>query len=785
MDLVKNSSSKGAITVALVVSSLLAASVQAQTAGATDDQGLEEIVITAQKRTEKLQDVPVSASVVSADTLANSNISDVSDLNKLVPSVNLNGTINGRVPMGMRGISSVSNEQAVGVPSGVAIMVDGVPIPSDSFNGNAIEDVQTVEVLKGPQATLGGRTAAAGVINYRTYDPTDHLVAGFSATGTTDKEYRGSGHVSGPIGENLEYSLSAYDSQRYFPVTNTFYDTDTNQKNYGLRAKLLWKISDAVDAKLTYHYGTSKVQGFNFVYTYLSPGSTLFFDGSPITHAVVFPDITPSWTNLKYDSPVNTAGHRNDDNDGQLDLNFDLGGGYVLSSTTAYQHENQRQIQDLFATAVYGFDSMLSIFGGGGVVTSDPTAFDDTQHQSEVIKQTSEELKLVSPVDQPVSFVAGLFYSDTKITMTYFRGLPPAALNVVVSPDTATYDVYGRATWKLSPQSSLITGLRYNYDVLKMDYNQVIYNGEGPWTSNGNKNNSSAVVGDVSYQHKFSDDVMGYATYARGYSPKVYNTAMTLTEDGPVDPIGQEHINHFEFGLKGSYLDRRLIANVSAFDTIYNNFQIQQYIVVPGQITSSLDLLPAGKAETRGLEFDATWLATDNTTVALNAAYIDAVFREYKNATCQPFAQAGVVPSNCSSNDGGVSYVQDLSGTAMPNSPKWKLYGDVQQLVPVGSAGYHLVLDGNYAYRTKAQMLPDNNPNSIQGAFGILNLSVGLRSADEKWTLTAFCDNVTNKVYYVDVEDFWSAPWSSTSTVIAQPARDAQRYGGVRFDWKL
>jgi iron complex outermembrane receptor protein len=140
---------------------------------ATDLQQLEEVVVTAQKRTERLQDTPVAASVVKVDTLTNSNVSDLSDLDKIVRFLDLNGTISGRVPMGMRGISSVSNESAIGVPSGVAVMVDGVPIPSDSFDGNNLEDIEAVEVLKGPQVTLGGRTAAAGMVNYRTYSPTD------------------------------------------------------------------------------------------------------------------------------------------------------------------------------------------------------------------------------------------------------------------------------------------------------------------------------------------------------------------------------------------------------------------------------------------------------------------------------------------------------------------------------------------------------------------------------------------------------------------------------------
>lgn len=759
---------------------------------AADEGQLEEVVITAQKRTERLEDVPVSASVLSTTSLASSNVSDVSDLNKLVPAVNINGTISGRAPMGIRGISSVSNEQAVGVPSGVAIMIDGVPVPSDSYDGNQIEDVQNVEVLEGPQATLGGRTAAAGVINYRTYDPTDHLVGGFTGTGTTDHEWRGSAHISGPIaGNTLQGSLSVYDANRYLPITNTFYGTKADQRDWGVRGKLLWSITDDISAKFTYHHGQVVQTGFNFVYVHLTPGVKLFTGASSVLQSEDLGGIVPSWSNLDYKSPVTQAGHRHVDNDGQLDLSFNLGGGYTLTSTTAFQHEDQAQVQDLFATAVYGFDSFVSqTFQGGGPVTSDPHIFTDEQSQREFIEQKSEELKLVSPTDQPVSFVAGAFYSDTTINMIYRRGLPPALLDVDVRPDTATYDLYGRATWKVAQSTSLVTGLRYNYDKLSYTYVEQAYNGYpstglagAPYYS-ANSGNGNSLVGDISVQQQFQPDVMGYATYAHGYSPKVFNTAATITYDGEkLDPVSQENIDHFEIGTKGTYLDRHLTVNFDIFDTLYHHYQIQQYELLPGQITSNLDLQAAGEAQTKGAELTTNWRATNYTTLAASVAYIDAVFGEYKGAPCQGFEAVGVPPANCSLDASSGSYIQDMSGKTMPNSPKWKLYLDAQQRYPLGAVD--LVGDVNWAYRTKAEMLPDNSPDAIMGAFGIVNLSLGIQSGDGKWAVTAFVNNLFNKIYYQDVEDFWNGPWQNTSTIIAEPARDAVRYGGIRVNYDL
>ncbi|MFZ0498036.1 MAG: TonB-dependent receptor [Steroidobacteraceae bacterium] len=766
------------------------ASVTSQSQSA--DQGpalLQEVTITALKRPEPLEDVPVSASVVNPDELADSNVSDVSDLNRLVPALNINGTISGRAPMGIRGISSVSNEQAVGVPSGVAIEVDGVPIPSDSFDGNEVQDVRSVEVLEGPQSTLGGRTAAAGIIDYDTYDPTDYLAGGASALYTTDHEYNVNGHVSGPIADGLEYSLSAYDQNLYYPIRNLYYGTNAGQRIWGLRGKLLWIINDNISAKLTYHHGSVQQSGFNFAYLYVTPGANLI---GAVPQSVAIAPITPSWHNLDQYTPVDTAGHVQDDNDGVLNLDFKLGGGYTLSSTTAYLYESNRQVQNLFDNSVYFFNWLIT--GGNPASCAAPApCYNDTQTQTESISQSSEELKLVSPLDQPVSFVTGLFYSDTDVDMNYQRPFVGAELNLPrVQPVTSTYDWYGNATWKFTSADSLIAGLRYDYDHLYYDYHQVAYNLSstvtyGPEYSTGSSN-SSAAVGDIGIQHRFGPDLMAYATYSRGYSPQVYNMAIPLTSDAPLTPVGQEHVDDFEIGAKGTYFDSRLTANVALWDTKYHDYQINTYTIVPGSVSGILNIDSAGEAETRGAEFESSWRATHYTTVSAAAAYVDAVFENWNSAPCVAYYPNGVGGStdNCVFQS-GKGYVTNMSGKPMPNAPKWKLNLDAQQRIPLDGRPFGVVVDANWAYRTAAQMLPDDNPARVQGAYGIFNLSAGLESTDGRWSVMLFCDNVFNRIYYEDVEDFWSAPWLNqaglaTDTVIGQPARDAQRYGGLRLN---
>ena len=205
-------------------------------------------------------------------------------------------------------------------------------------------------------------------------------------------------------------------------------------------------------------------------------------------------------------------------------------------------------------------------------------------------------------------------------------------------------------------------------------------------------------------------------------------------------------------------------------------------------LTPPLNLESVGKAQTHGLELDTRWLATPTTRVRFDAAYIDATFTDYPNAPCwgEPGGIAQTAAEGCGSEtvtdpQTGVTVtqgVQNVDGKTMPNAPKFKGVLSVDQVVPLHLGGLRYDLGGDYSYRSSAQMLLDQNPWAIQGAFGILNLHGGATSADGNYSVTAFVNNLTNHVYYVDVEDFWSGPWNGPS-VIGEPARDAHRYYGV------
>jgi iron complex outermembrane recepter protein len=756
---------------------ILAQTAPDSAATAAESSGaLEEVIITAQKRSEKLEDVPVSASVISAQALAAADIADLSDLNKLVPSVQLNGTINGRVPTGVRGISSTSNEQTVGISSGVAINIDGVPVPSDSFDANNVAGIQSVEVLLGPQSTLGGRTAASGLINLTTRGPSDTLQGFATTTVTDDGEYRLEGFLSGPIAPRIDGSLSAYKSTTVYPITNIALDQKTTQDVSGARAKLLFHVTDDLDVTFMAHDELTQGKGFNFVYSYITPGNSLLLGPNPnappfLSQAVLLPGIKPSFDNLVYASPVTDAGASHRDNDYSAIIEYRLPGGYTISSTTAYQQEQQRQIQDLFAVDGFFFTELT----GGHL------PFDNNQSQTTTVRQESEELKILSPVDQNFSWLAGAFYSDVNVDEVYLRTLAPAGLDDHVVPDTKTADLYARSTWKFLPSTSLVTGLRLNHDEISYKYNQYVTVPASPpaWYSTGSSD-SNTLVGDVSLKQQLAENSMVYVSYSRGYSPAAYNTSAVLTSNASLSPVGKESINSYEIGTKGTYLDHTLTLNADVFDTIYTNYQIQSYAYAPGVLTPPLDLTSVGKAETKGVELSSDWLATPTTRLDLSAAYIDAKFVNYTGAPCYGLQTAA---EGCNS-PAGASPSQNVSGDTMPNSPKFKFTFGAEQRVPLPSIPYQLVFNGTYTFRSSAQMLPDQNPFAIQGSFGLVNLSAAFQSTSGKYSVTAFVNNVGNHHYFTDVEDFWSGPWGGNA-VIGQPARDSVRYAGLRLSASL
>jgi iron complex outermembrane receptor protein len=753
---------------------------------APKNKGVEEVVVTARKRPERLRDLAVTASVISAKKLKQENVSDISDLNKILPAVNINGTFNGRVPLGIRGISSDSNEAAVGVSSGVGIEIDGVPIPSDSFAANNVEDLANVELLEGPQATLGGRTATSGLINYITPSPTDQWHGSLSALGTTDNEEHLYGNVTGPITDKIDFDLSGWTHHIDFPIHNLTQDNNSNESYEGFRAKVRAQITDDFSATLSGSLQRTQTAGNNFVYTYVYPGAYLLAGvggGPPFwsQQALFPPNLHINTQNLDVATPVTAMHDERTDGNINLQLNYQLG-DYAISSLTSYQHEERQDTQDLFTVDEYFGDVAAQ------VLHAPFFAFNNLQQEDIDTSQVSEELKVATPSTWRLNYVAGIFFSDTNVYYNQQRLFIPAFDQSVRNAESITADPYFHANYRLFENTTLTGGVRFNHDYINYSIDEQPDPGGGPFAPrpaifSAGAHESLALVGDIGIKQQLTPNWQAYFTYTRGYAPEAYNTARELEVPGQnLAAVPEEKINSFEIGTKGRFFDNTLAVNASLFDTIYNNYQVSTFIAVPGQDIGVLDLSAAGQAETRGGELTLDWQATPTTTLGFNGALVDAEYNKYDGGPCWWAGPASLLPSSCYVAPDG-TFKANLSHRPMPNAPKLKFNVNAEQRIPINDR-YDVLLGGSLSYRSRAQMLPDQNPEGFEDAVALLNLHATIQRDGGRYAFTVFVNNVTNKVYYTDVEDFWASPWGSNA-IVREPARDAQRYAGFRVDMKF
>jgi iron complex outermembrane receptor protein len=742
------------------------------------DGDIQTVVITSQKRREVLKDTPVAGTVLGTADLARNNTTSLSDLSTVVPSIQVKESSNVRTPIAMRGISTNANPQAmIGLTSGVSILIDGIPVSPDAMSVNFIPpDLQRMEVLKGPQSTLGGRTASAGVINYVSRKPTRTFRGDASITATSDDEYKGSFSMSGPASETAAYSLSAYSNTQTSRLTNVRDGSHPKSRNKGLRGKLLFQPTSDLDITLSARTGEFDNTGGSMAYQSMSaPGGPFEFAslgphryGGP-TLAQAFAGVTIRPGNTDYNSFVDVY-NKGRFSDAYVNIDYNLSNGYTVSSTTAYQRETQRRAQDTPNIAV----PMTTGYG----------YLNQTRQTLHPVSR-SQEFKIASPADEPVSFIAGYFYSDNDVSLDTVRpafligfggAVRIGALDRYTESETVSHGLYGRTTWRIDPATRVLAGLRWNRDKIAFARTQRSADA-APGLSQQADDTGYSTVGDLTLQHDLSKDVMAYATLARGYKPRVWDTAGDLLPaKRNLDLAEREDINHVELGIKGEPLFGKVLVSAALFHTVYRNYQIQ--------VTDALSVVPtarlrnAPKAATTGLEIDGSVALTNATRLTFGLAFIDAEYKKFANADCYP---TQTVAQGCTNK------TQDLSGATMPDAPRFKGLLGAEHRMAAGNWG-KLTLNGLYSYRSSASMTADQNPAARQKAFGLLNLSLTATPNNNAYTVSVFANNVLDRFYLINAEDFFSGLYATNNNanaIIGRPARDARRYMGVRVDYRF
>jgi iron complex outermembrane receptor protein len=724
-----------------------------------DPQG-NEILVTAQRRSERLQDVPISVAAISAAALARSGFTNAQDIQYLTPSLQVN-----------RAGSEVFQVRGVGTPitgyyleQSVGVVVDGVPIalPSDIGLG-ALPDIAQIEVLRGPQGTLFGKNTSAGLVNITTRLPTlgRYTVDGRASYGSRD-DTRLALNVNVPIGETIAATMSgAYQHQDgfIFNVLNSQKLGDYTDK--AVRAKLLWQPTASFEVRLSGDYQERDGSDPAYVFTFRSfgPGGPNTGYGSAAFDIVPGPDNTT----VAQDSDVYFGARRR----GLALTMIYKPGDFTVTSITAY-----RKVSTEFQT-----DN-----------DAGPVRVSVSPHYSNS-DQFSQELRVEAPKNDVIDAQAGLFYYSRQGEQffrthgTFDRAPLTAPLQFYsfsggLQHDQATnenYAAFADATWHIIPGLDLEIGGRYTHDTVSADYSVTrdpTFQPLGaPIPVNGYQDRYSK--DDLSYrtslQYKFTPDIMTYASYSRGYKgPGFAGTNAALVRIKP------EIVKAVEFGIKASFFDNMLSANLAAFHSKFTNFQTQA--VDP--VTRLVSLTNAGGQRTQGLELEVTARPVKGLNLSGNIAYTDAEFTDYV-APCYlgQTAALGCVPAvvATSTTRASPSFYQ-AAGVPLQLVGKWSSTLAANYSAPIGSS-MMIELNGNLFYKSSSYSSLD--PLTRLPSYTVVNGNIGFGPQDGSWKVSVFARNLFDDYFVAKVTRLFNDGLLNT------PTTEARRTIGLQLSFAV
>ncbi|MDX1733451.1 MAG: TonB-dependent receptor [Halioglobus sp.] len=782
---------KSHVTKFLPVPAVIAVLATTSPALQAQQPALEEVIVTAQKREQNMMDVPVALTAVSPRDLKVFGVRDTADLAKVSPSLTYDQTgLAQNSGFRIRGIGTVV--YSVSAESAVAVVIDDV---ATTQSGQALADltgIERVEILRGPQSTLFGRNASAGVINVVTRGPTDEFESSMELTFTDDDQQKVSATVSGPATDDLGYLFTAYydDIEGWVDNLQDSTRTDGSEK-WGVNARLRWDVSDTVSLSFQGKYDDSDSSCCLPAFTYIEDVERArILTVIPLTEAVpeILPFIDEDNTTISVDD-INEVLTEN--------LQFSLKAAWDVHehnvmSITAYNNWDLSEFNELDGTA---YDVLNHPFLGGTLGDPDGTGVVPftiasgggvVQLNQLEVDFFSQEFRVLSPEREWGNYIAGLFYSEMDADRRFDRYAP--GLGVAAGLDAhsisdnvvSSASLFGQLTWNLGERSRITVGGRYQYEEIEFDLTNIDFYGGGPDVSVSYEDDDTVTLGSVSYQYDVTEDGMLFARYARGHKGQFFDAAASTAFTGVLEPVAPESSDAFEAGYKAELLDNRLRLEVVGFYTTYEDYQAQQTtLTAEGAIIFSTENV--GELETMGIELDSTALIGDNLTLQAAAAWVDATIKEYGNAECY-FNQ--MPEQGCVTGEGGVS-TQDLAGEDLQNSPDFKVSLAGTYVWPAGNG-----LPGD-VYVTAAYSWTDKVNHDLQLApwmeadsYGILNLSVGMEGgSDLRYEVTLFANNVLDESYDGGLLD--SSLAAATEATSRYVPRDHEAYYGVRLKLEL
>lgn len=724
-----------------------------------EEFALEEIVVTAQKRAQSLQDIPMSVSAISDEALKNSGIESVEDIKTLVPALNIYSSNSpAQSSISIRGAGTGAADPTL-EPS-VGVFVDGVFMPRSVFGLSDLVDIDRVEVLLGPQGTLYGKNTNAGVISVHTRGAPDafgmDVEQTFGEYGLEDTKFS----VGGVITDELGYRFAARSRRRDGIMDDEFNSNEYNQiDKQSYRGQLFWDPNERTSVRAIGYYSLSDSNqsqdeaGLNknsAYYSYIS--GHLAFNGLGVT------DGDPKDRKV---TPTEAGGGRVEVQGAsvQVDYEFD---NFNFTSITAYQEWEQ----------------------DGSYTDNDSTQLDISNSSPRFNEENiSQEFRITSPGGETIDWVAGFFYfkSDLEggdkndIFSSSGYGLPGVnftsgpfnTLPVIVAGDhfkwhqtvnSESYALFGQMTWNISEQTALTAGLRYGSEEKEFSVYTNSYDADGTPYSLANlgggsytgglfipiisgqaalnealdqadKRSDDDITGMVSLNH-FIGDQMLYATVATGSKSGGFNGsfgAMSV-DDREYDT---EETTNYEIGAKLDLWEGRARVNLAYFYTEYKDFQATTF----DPDTVVFGVINAGKQVTQGVDVDATVLLTQNLTLSAKVEYLDAKYKDFTGANCAATSGEFI-------NADGECV---LDGERMEYAPNWAGSIAADYIYPLD--GSEVYIHGDLSFKTEHISDPTRSAASVDTRYEILNARVGWRN--DNWDISLWGKNLTDDYYAI------------------------------------
>ncbi|MBC7650697.1 MAG: TonB-dependent receptor [Deinococcales bacterium] len=735
----------------------------------TEDSKLTEVLVTARRRQEVAQDIPIPITVLGGTKVEETGSFNVNRLKELVPSVQLYTSNPRNTTLNIRGLGSTFGLTNDGIEPGVGFYIDGVYNARPAVTSLDFVDIDRIEVLRGPQGTLFGKNTTAGAFNIFTKKPT------FTPTAKAELSYgnynfiQAKASVSGSVTKNIAGRISFSGTQRQGTIFHEKQQQYYNGlNNVGIKGQLLWLLTNKLEILLSADYSVQNPDGYSLVVagiTKTQRSAYRQYDSIIKDLGYGRPTINPFARKIETDASWK---HNQIISGAHVNIDYKIGKS-ILTSTTAWRFWDWDPVNDRDFTGIPALSKSQA----------------SSRHN-----QYSQELRYAGSINNKISSALGFYYLyqnlysptsqieevgsaqwrfvQTSNTGAQAKYNTPGLLdNYGIKTDfdlkTISAAFFGQLDWEIAKGFHVLPGLRYNYDKKDLAYARTTYGGlqttdpallalkkavysDQAFASSTSNTNLSA---NITLSYRPADNINVYATYSNNYKSIGLNLgglptkATTDSADLSLAEVKPEYVQHYEFGIKTRPF-KGAILNITAFITSIKDYQTT--VQVPQIGLNRGYLANAEKVNVKGIEIDATYQFSKDFSANAALAYTDAKYVSFTNA---PLA----LEETGKTINGQQQAFTDASGGVLPGVSKWNVTGGFDWSFTKGKflnrAGkYFIATDGS----VRTQYSSNPTPSAVLniGGYGLLNARIGFKS--DNFTIFAWGRNITGTNYFEQLQ---------------------------------